>query len=305
MPTTSWAALGVCQQFEGGDPSPLFSTGEVAPAGLGSVLGPPYKKVIDLMDQDIGKGHKLNHAKFLLNIRKHFCTVRSNWNRLPKEAVESPSLETVKNPIGHAGPVTCKQGLSGLVCEGRAVDNVYLDFSKISDAVSHKTLMVYGLDEQTFTDETKLGGVVDTPEGCAAVQRDLDRLEKWAERNLMKFNKKYSILHLGRKNSMHQHMLGADQLESGLAENNLGVLVDTKLNMSQQCALLQRRLIVSWTALGKVEGGDPSHLFRTGEAIPGVLCLVLGSSVQKRHGHTGKSPTKGHMDDEGTRVAHI
>ena len=40
-----------------------------------------------------------------------------------------------------------------------------------------------------FADDTKLGGVADTPEGCATTEQDLDRLENWAERNYMRFNK--------------------------------------------------------------------------------------------------------------------
>lgn len=42
-----------------------------------------------------GNGHKLKHRIFQLNMRGHFFTVRvtEHWNWLPREAVESPSLE--------------------------------------------------------------------------------------------------------------------------------------------------------------------------------------------------------------------
>ncbi|PKU39372.1 rna-directed dna polymerase from mobile element jockey-like [Limosa lapponica baueri] len=57
----------------------------------------------------------------------------------------------------------------------------------------------------------------------AAIQEDLVRLEKWADRNLMKFNKeKCEVLHLGKNSPRHQCMLEVAQLESSLAEKNLG-----------------------------------------------------------------------------------
>ena len=111
----------------------------------------------------------------------------------------------------------------------------------------------------------------------------------------MRFNRsKCRVLHIGRNNHEYQYGFGDKLLKQSSEEKNPGVLVDDKLAMSQQCALVAKK---ANGILGCIERSMASKSWEVilSSTLPwsGLTWSTVSnselSSTKKREGSAGRA----------------
>ncbi|KAK4815726.1 LOW QUALITY PROTEIN: hypothetical protein QYF61_006764 [Mycteria americana] len=188
--------------------------------------------------------HKLLQMKFCLDIRKILFTMRAvkYCNRFPTEVVISASLDIFKTHLKRVQMISSKASLS--------TEELSKAFDTIPPNILAAKSETHGFDEWAMDDE--LAEWLHPKSYSQWLNVQLETSNKWCPSEVST-----GTMGLGHNNPMQHYRFGEEWLESCLAEKDLGVLVESWLNMRRQCAQVAKKAnsilafirnnVASWT----------------------------------------------------------
>uniref|UniRef100_A0A8C3HAP4 Reverse transcriptase domain-containing protein n=1 Tax=Chrysemys picta bellii TaxID=8478 RepID=A0A8C3HAP4_CHRPI len=198
-----------------------------------------FEKVTDFLD----KGNAVD--LIYLNFSKVFDTVPHEefLVKLEKVGIDMKIQRWIKNWLkGRLQRVVLKGELSGWrevtsgVPQGSVLGPILFNLFITDLGTECRSVLI------KFADDTKLGGIANSEKDQDILQGDLDDLVNWSNSNRMKFNsEKCKVMHLGMTNKNFSYKLGTHRLEVTEEEKDLGVLVDRRMIMSQQCDVVVKK----------------------------------------------------------------
>ena len=185
---------------------------------------------VDVAYLDFRKAFDLvSHKHLLLKLEKHGVNGQIlNWIKA--------FLENRKQKVVIRGCESDELDVLSGVPQGSVLGPIlFLIF--INDLPNCTTCPVclFADDSKIYCRVPKVNNVKPELEGAhEALQKDLDELQKWAEKWKMSFNvNKCKIMHLGFGNVNHEYNLNGTVLTETVEEKDLGVLIDNKLNFAR------------------------------------------------------------------------
>jgi ribonuclease P/MRP protein subunit RPP40 len=180
---------------------------------------------IDVIYLDFRKAFdKVPHKRLLLKVRAH--GINGKIARWIEEWLKEREQRVVLN--GKSSDwVKVKSGVPQGSVLGPLLFVIYIN--DIDKNINSKLLK--------FADDTKVFSVVETQEEVAMLRDDLKTLCEWSNDWLMLFNvEKCKVMHLGKKNLGAGYSMNGNDLEVIQEERDLGVIVQSDLKVSAQCA---------------------------------------------------------------------